>query len=521
MNLTTNLKSWLRENCEVPETASDEEFKKAAAVAIVDDKLPAAKLAELTDEGPDPADMIGKIVAKAVSDEFERQKGSNALGTALESALANPRDADAPEKDKGSRAAQLFAKTEPSIRVKSPIERYDSRKTAVVYPKNDKHGRPEGHPVEYCGMPIDHPSQADKAVCGAFFKWVLNKGPARQCPDARFRMTDHDEDLVKYAMHEMPWTGVYTRDGNEIGIRGEKLSDFHRKILLDDTTSGGLEVVPIVFDEAIITTPVVYGELFPLVNVVPISRGRRIEGAAISNITFTSGPAEGTALTPFTTTSMVAAFDTTIYNCTAAIEIGNDFQADSPVAVANIIVEQAGKKHMEWLDNQIANGDGTTEPTGLYNTTSATDVGDPTAGANGAVTITDYENLYFGLNKAYRPPSDKDRTVFVANDTTYKRARAIAVGASDVRRVFGLTHRSYTLLDDIPFKVQNDMSNTYACCANLRYYRMYRRLGLNVRTETGGYTLATRNTTLVVLRSRWGGKMELSGAVVYSDSWTT
>ena len=112
----------------------------------------------------------------------------------------------------------------------------------------------------------------------------------------------------------------------------------------------------------------------------------------------------------------------------------------------------------------------------------------------------------------------RNRQIFLGTDTTYQRARSIDVGASDSRRVFGMDHESYILLNH-PFKIQEDTGNANAFFANLRYYRMYRRLGLNVRIETGGSDLATRNLVLIVLRMRYGGQMELTAAGAFSNSW--
>jgi len=540
MNLTTNLKGWLAENCQVPATASDEEFKKAASLAIFDDKLSATKLAELTEEGgPDAADVIGQALAKALApitqkmaslEERQSQlQNAGALGSALESAITNVKPTVSGEPDKvpsSTRAAQLFGAADPQVRVKSPMERYSHTKSMLTYPDRDKHGRP--HPK--AGLPISMPNafnssfetiaQDETAIIGAFVKWSANMGGKGVCPHPLLRMTEHDQQLMEYAMHEMPWTGYLNASGrNEIELTGEKLTDFQRKTLLDDSTSGGLEAVPVVVDLALITTPVLFGELFPLVEVVPIPRGRRIEGASIGNISWTSGTAEGTSITPFNTASMIAAFDNTVYPVVAAIEVGNDFQEDSPFSIGQTIISKAGEKHMEWLDNQIANGDGTTEPQGIFNASGTTDIGNPSGGAGAAATITDYENLLFGISKAYRnTPQDRARTVYIANDTSYKRARAIYVGAADARRLFGTDYQSY-MLGDVPFKVQNDIDNAYAACCNLRYYRMYRRQGVQVVTETGGRTLQLQNLTLIVMRARWAGKLTLGGACAYSDNW--
>lgn len=523
MNLTQKLKGWLTENCEVPETASDQEFKQAAALAVMEDKLGGTKLAELTDEdGPDPVDMLAKAIGQELDKRLPKQEGSKVLGSALESALANvkPEDQEPKKETASARAARMFGKSDPSIRVKSPIEQYSSTKGALVYPKGDKHWR-DGQPVEHCGQILESTSQADKAVAGAFLKWAMCKGARRESPDPRIRLTEHDEQLVEYALREVAWTGILRGTGTDDGgtaVMGTKLADWQRKTLLDDSTSGGLEIVPIAFDAAIITTPVLFGEFYPLVKVIPITRGRRIEGGKIGNITVTSGPAEGTAMTPFNTASMVSALDTTIFNATAAIEIGNDFQDDSPVNAAQIIIEKAGEKFMEWLDNQICNGDGTTEPQGLLNASGTTDIGNPAGGAGTAAQVNDYEALLFNVGKEYQPRSQWNQCVFGGNLTTYRRARAIYVGAADARRVFGMDERSYTILD-APFKIQGSIGNASCFFANLNYYRMYRRVGLNVKTETGGRELTLKNQTLIVLRARFGGQLELGGAMSWSDNW--
>ena len=541
MNLTTKLKGWLTENFGVSATASDDDCRKAAALALVEDKLSAAKLAELSaDDGDsDVDDIVGKAVDKAlepllkaleqrVQPESKKEDRSAALGTILDSALSNAhRDEPPPKKDStASRAARLFAGAD--VRVKSPIERYSSSKGVKCYAMDCKHSHLRGKPAMYAGSPIEDTSQAEKAIIGATFKWLLNQpanmGSGRALP--QFKMTEHDEQLVAYAMHELPWSGLVRSRGDATGIdeggleiRDRKLMDFERKALLDDSTSGGTEAVPLIFDSAIITTPVLYGELFPLVNVVPVARGRRIQGSTIANVTWTSGVAEGTSITAFNTAAMIGAFSNTMYNAVAAIEIGNDFQEDSPIDIATILVQKAGEEALKWLDNQIANGDGTTEPQGIFNASGTTDIGNPAGGAGAAPQVNDYEALYFGLVKEYRPPSDKGRTVFVGSDTSYRRARAIAVGASDARRVFGMDEASYEIAGLAPFKVQNSISNANCAAVNFAHYRMYRRLGMNVRTETGGKELALKNLSLIVLRMRWAGKIELGGYVAYSDNW--
>lgn len=331
---------------------------------------------------------------------------------------------------------------------------------------------------------------------------------------AQLRMTDHDRELFNYALHEKEWTGL-------IGCRGEddfdsrrvdrrRLSDGEKASLLDDSTSGGIEVAPIAFDDAIVLTPVLYGELFPRVNVINVPRGRRMKGGSIGNPTFTSNVAEGTAITPFDATAFIAAFDTKIFNAVGAMDIGLDFQEDSPANIGQIVIAKYGEKAQEWLDRVIAVGTGTTEPTGIFTASGTTSVSSEN-GNSGPPTVSDYEGLMFGVGKAYRKAKG-GQCVYVANDTTYRRARGIAVNPTDERRVFGMTHCDYMLLDH-PYCIQNDIANTKAGYFNPGFYRMYRRLGLNVRVETAGRTNALANQATVVVRMRWGGQPELGGAV--------
>lgn len=540
MNLTARLKGWLSENCGVAAAATDEDFTKAALAALGDGKLAPAKYAELT--APEKKDDIKSILAGLVKEAVAgiqvtqvtepvavpeaKEIDLDALADKLAAKMAptkglldglgtTPDEAFAPL---DSPTAKLISGSKERIRVKSPIEGYSTTKTALMHHK----GILAGQPAEIMGRQLDSASQADLAVCGAHWKWmVANSLPAGTPIPRSWKMTDHDKQLVEYAIHELPWTGA-VKDGG-IELHNRKLSGFEIKALLDDSQSGGLEAAPIVFDDRVITTPLLTGELFPLVDVSPLSRGRRVEGWSISNPSFTSNVAEGTEIPVFDTTSMIAAFDNTLYTAVAAIELGYDFEDDTPNNVGAIVTDLYGRAALEWLDEQIAWGDGTNEPQGIFNA-GLTDIGNP-AGGNGAdPQVDDYEALLFGIAKQYRPRSESDRCVFIGTDVSYKRARGIQVGTSDERRVFGMDEESYSLLGH-SFKVPQcrtivaATANVNTAFVNMRYYRLYRRLGLTMRIETGGKELALKNQMLMVMRMRWGGKMTLTAAGAFSDNW--
>jgi len=75
-------------------------------------------------------------------------------------------------------------------------------------------------------------------------------------------------------------------------------------------------------------------------------------------------------------------------------ELLEDAQANLPALLAQIASEAAGR----YEDQQIIEGDGTTEPEGIR--TSATD--GPATAANNAVTVADFLNWYFDLPAQFR-----------------------------------------------------------------------------------------------------------------------
>ena len=382
------------------------------------------------------------------------------------------------------------------IRVKSPSERYSRTKSPGKHARTGQTVRNER------GGIVESPSELEYAKAGALFKHLAQRS------GVPISLTDHETELLLETADKDAWAGTINGE-YRYGVTGVKA-------LLDDVTSGGLEATPIWFDENVIQFPLLHGELFPFVDLVEVPRGRRIEGASIGNPSVTWGTAEGTELNLFDTSDIVAAIDTTIHNVSVAVEIGLDFMADSPVDVGRILTENIGQRFMASLDNVTAKGDGTTQPQGIFNASGISDIGNPAGGSGAAPQVADYETLLFAIGKQYR--NSAMRPAFIANDTSYSRARGIAVGGSDERRVFGMDHQSYMLLE-YPFKVQNDLANNLAAFGALAKYRMYRRVGQAVKFETGGKELTRKNLGLLVVRGRYGGKVVDANAFAYSDNW--
>ena len=160
---------------------------------------------------------------------------------------------------------------------------------------------------------------------------------------------------------------------------------------------------------------------------------------------------------------------------------------------------------LKWLDDQIIDGDGTTEPEGILQASGTTTVNSAN-GAGGPWTVGDEEALLFGVSKQYKS-GDQGRIGYGANALTYRRVRGIAVGTTDQRRVFGMNHEEYQVFDRF-FGINESFGNRDQVFGHFGRYRMYRRLGMTIRSESGGSTLLRSNTMLISARSRWGGQLE-------------
>ena len=521
MKLTPAMKAYAEKNLGVKAGSKDSVYTKALSAGVLAGSITPTEFVAMSGDAK-PADKGTKPKKKAApSDPPITKKAMTRLVAKMVAKATRPAG--------GSGAAiptpdEVFGKA-AGVRVKSAAEQYGSGDTQAVFPDRMRKGgfHPlAGQPATFMGRPLSRASELGKAVIGAWLKWCVksSNGNSDNGIPYNMRLTEHDRDLVMHAIKSLPFTG-HVRGAGSGGegaqkVNRKRLTDWQMKAILDDTVSGGIEATPSVFDDAIVMIPVLFGELFPFVNVVNIPKGRRIKGAAMSNPTFTSGTAEGAPIQPFNTSSFVTAFDTTIHVATGAMETGLDFEEDSPVDLGSAVVEKYGDKALEWLDRVIAVGNGYNEPLGILNTTGLVAIATD-SGAAGPPTVSDYEGLYFGVAKQWRNEAGA-MTAYIGNDTSYRRAMGIQVGAGDERRVFGMEHDAYMMLKR-PYKVQNDIPNNKVCFANLKRYRMYRRLGLTVRVETQGRTLALSNTKLLVVRMRYGGQMESAAAVaVNSDS---
>lgn len=543
MLITFDLKAYAIKNFGVAATATDDEIRKAVSEALMTGKITPAQLVELTVVKQTEAEtrlqeLVAKTVAEALAKGLTPQQLALSPQTAAQLATAPlpetkataPAATPAPQAESlGLKAyslagASVGADSPELIRVKSVVEQFSHQPTEATWDKSSNEvlrktfgGRSITSNFSDLPYTIDMPTDRTKAIVGAWFKNMVLKVLRKQgrTIEPWMELKEVDRQLLLHTVHTSKFIGEVP--GSNMELDGEKLtSDLWRKAVLDDSTSGGLEAVPIEFDAAVILTPLLNGEVFPYVSATNVSR-RRIEAMKMANVTMGWGTASGTAIPLFDTDSFISAFDNTIYPLVGAIEIGLDFLADSPVAVGQIVMQLYGEKYRQIMDDVIVIGNGTNQPEGVFNASGISSIGSANS-TSGPPTMGDYEALMFGVSKEYlqqagMPPNS--RAMFIGTQTSYKRARSVKVNStSDERRLYGMTHMDYRLHDfRYAINGSSSFSNTKVGFFCMNRYRMYRRQGLEVvQVGDTDWNLVRQNKRGIALRSRWGGALELAGA---------
>lgn len=530
MKMTQALKAWLVKNMSIAPDASDDEFRKAAGEAFANGTLTAKDYTELTKDAKADeanqfaekmdriADGLGKLTemlaAKASSPDEDEDDDEEEEEVAKDKATKTVTK-EAKTTKQPSRLTKMFMGTgtgsvegDIDVRVKEAAEMYGDTKSAMVYPTHNRNNKAiamAGQPVKEWGRQLNNPSDRDTAVVGAWAKFMCQTARTKSRNLAWMGMKEHDRELILYAMENMTWGGA-SDGGDYHDINNRKLTQLEQKALIDDAVSGGTEAVPTVFDDMIVTTPILNGEFYPLVNEVPLDKGRLVNGAAAGTVTSSWGGVDDTEITLFDTASYVTSFDTTIFRWEGCVRIGLDFLSDTPIDFGQHFTTQYGEVLLRQLDLVVCIGNGTTQPEGVM-----TKAGTTSVAFGGATSIGNYESLRFGVHKREHRSNLMSSIVFGGTDTSYQRAMAIPVGASDARRLSNTSNMpnydGYTWMNR-PYKISADMTNSQIFYAVLGRYRMYRRRGLTVKTSTEGDTLIRRNELLIAVTARYGGQLE-------------
>lgn len=395
--------------------------------------------------------------------------------------------------------------------VKSHVDRFDDTKTSALWAK----GANRGQPIEYGGRSFDVPTPRRKALAAAWFKFQV-------MPED---MTPQDRALVLHAIHKEKFiddasTETRLLKSHEKQQLTEMVKHGIHKALIADNTSGGNYATPEFFDTDLIILPLLGGEIAPYVTMQDVARGTSAQGFRIGNPTFAASNTEGSAYSVFTTTSFISNLDTTFYRAAGAMEIGRNFLQDATPGLADEILRGYSRAAAVWLDEQILNGDGTTEPEGILNASGIGSVSSTNNG--GARTVADAINLMFAVGKAYKQQYDKSGIRFAMTETTYKRFRSVATGVTgDTRLVFGENFGAYELLG-VPVSIEESgLTNAKIVYAQFKGYKLYRRQGLQFFREESGKTLRLANTILIGGDMRFGGSLRRGGyAAAMTDAAT-
>ncbi|MGE3314000.1 MAG: phage major capsid protein [Planctomycetaceae bacterium] len=389
-----------------------------------------------------------------------------------------------------------LAAHDDEVRIKRPSERYSTTKSV------GRHAR-TGQPVRYQGRDVELLSQMETAKAGAFFKYLGSRS------GINVNLTEHERSLLEEMIQKDSWCGKVGTEW-QTGIQGDRV-----KALLNDATSGGREIAPEWFDDALVSYPLLHSEILPEVDLRDVPRSNSVEGAAVGNPSVTWGTAEGTAISLFNTNNLVSELNTAIHPVAVAIEVGNDFLSDAAVNVGDMLLTNIGQRMLQELDRVIVAGNGTSEPQGIVNASGIVDITaeNPTTGP---LTYDDALNLSFGIAKQYRAPGY--RPGFIMTDTTYKRFLAIATGVTgDKRPLFGMNVKSYELVE-YPVRIeQTGLDNNQILFGALKKYRLYRRHGVESRFTSEGQTLTLKNTSLLYVRGRFGGRVMDANAFAMTD----
>jgi HK97 family phage major capsid protein len=440
------------------------------------------------------------------------------------------------------------------IVVKSVSDRFNDTKTAVKWgdsgeDRKVRHaeltGR-KGHPIKINNgtREINHSTELTKHLTAAWLKLQLY-------PES-FNWDDPEDGQVKlihYALHKCKFTlpgeedarllrpderlaclnynKNYYRHGchtslllpSEYKSRGSVKG---MKAVIDDSTSGGENAIPEFFDMDLIVTPTLASEdIVSFCNLVMVPRGVAAQNFTMGRPTIAAANTEGSAVSLFSTASFIAAHDTSFFRAAGFIELGRNWLLDANPRCLGEIQNQYMNSVKLWLNEQLMNGDGTTEPQGVLNDTGIGDI-TPATPTTGDPTVGDVLELLFGVNKEFRTVPDGTKAIFVMTDTRYHSIRAIATGVTgDTRLVFGHNVEDYMLFNHPVLIEETGLGNANGVFAQMRGYRLYQRQGARFIREDRGDTLVRENTEIVGVDVRYGGQLDLPGYAAVIDSWPT
>lgn len=471
MNISKGLRAMLKSKYGLAWDATDDEARTLLFAKMASGEITTKDLVDAEKSTPDhqkkhPAEFVGEIVDEKLA----------ALGG----------------KGTGPTSRQMFG---GGPNVKRMRDVYSTTKATMLHPVT---GAPA---TDQNGRELRHASQHENAMIGAIMKARAIKSGLISAG-----LRENEKMLIEDAF-EGEWVG---EDGPAVKV----FSGSEAKALYNDNTSGGSAVVPLWFDQNLTTLPRWYGALFPRVTVIDMPRSATVQSATVGHAAWKweNTPDGSGSNTLFTTDGFLSQLSSSVYNANFSAEISRDWIADADVAdVGSHLTQQAQQGYAVELDRIIAVGDGATQPQGLTNASGITTVQSVYTLNGYQASLSDLSNLAFALPLQYRQGAFAP--AWIMSDSTWARISNLTVGSDDQRRLIGMDLGAYRLFQwpvliqpDIPFRT------IYFGC--LKFYKIWRRLGLQIEMTNEGKTLRLANMLLITMRSRLAGKLTTGEAMV-------
>jgi hypothetical protein len=311
-------------------------------------------------------------------------------------------------------------------------------------------------------------------------------------------------------------TGSFVGEVN--GVWHEDFSGGDKvKAVLDDSVSGGINLVPVVVDSDIVTQLLLGSEIFPFVDVKDMPTGRRIEVPTMGAVSVTWGTPEGTMLPLWDTTGLLGTIPATVNTVAAAVEVGRDLLMNSAIEVGQAL--ETSRLGSPSLRNLIASSCWAMGPSNRSG--SSTPQGSPRSPAPQAPPDRSHWGTWKGSCSACR--SSTGRPIW--GPAIGQRHPVSAIQGHPCRHHLqharaGEDYMAYTALG-WPFRINNSIPSNKAAFVALKKYRLWRRKGFEPRWVTEGKELALKNLNLLIVRGLYAGRLlDASAAVISTDLQT-
>ena len=190
------------------------------------------------------------------------------------------------------------------------------------------------------------------------------------------------------------------------------------------------------------------------------------------------------------------------------VKVSNELLEDSAVNLPALLSQIMGEAAGRYEDQQIIEGDGSTEPEGLR--TSATDGSD--SAANNAVAIGDFQTWYFNLPAQFRANASVSTTSslmaqIATLDVTSSKGSLINATPASTLYARPTILFDGTGWDDAAAIATNE---EVGCIGDFSNYYIIERLGMSMRRDDSIYV--ANDQVGFFARNRWDGRVGLADA---------